>query len=133
MIMLWLDDYNMIRLCNKSVAKSLSMTSRNNIDNNTFLDIWKRPNIMKLIRKGINKFLITTGQLSFHLFLEKYWIIYFFGFYNELLEENYFYSISIHSFEWHLHLFFCPGIFMVNKPIPACGTQRSILGPLLFL
>ena len=65
----------MIKLCNKSVVKLLSIIFKNCIDTGTFSDIWKKPNIIPVHKKGdkqvVNNYRPVSLLPTFWKILEK--------------------------------------------------------------
>ena len=65
----------MIKLCNKSVVKLLSIIFKNCIDTGTFPDIWKIPNIIPVHKKGdkqvVNNYRPVSLLPTFWKILEK--------------------------------------------------------------
>ena len=65
----------MIKLCNKSVVKLLSIIFKNWIDIGTFPDFWKKPNIILVHKKGdkqiVNNYRPVSLLPTFWKILEK--------------------------------------------------------------
>ena len=65
----------MIKLCDKSIVKPLSMIFNNCIDTGTFPDIWKRSNIIPVHKKGDKQIVDNYRSVSllpiFEIILEK--------------------------------------------------------------
>ena len=65
----------MIKLCNKSVVKLLSIIFKNWIDTGTFPDIWKKPNIILVHKEGdkqiVNNYRPVSLLPTFWKILEK--------------------------------------------------------------
>ena len=63
----------MIKICDQSIVKPLSIIYRNCLNTGTFPDIWKKSNIVPVHKKGDKKFSISTDQYLFCLYVEKSW------------------------------------------------------------
>ena len=63
----------MIKICDKSLLKPLTVLFRNSIKSSCYPDIWKKSNIIPVfIKKLTNNWLKTTDQFLFYLSLVKY-------------------------------------------------------------
>ena len=62
----------LIKICDQSVVKPLSIIYQNCLNTGTFPDIWKKSNIVPVHKKG-DKSSITTDQYLFYLYAEKSW------------------------------------------------------------
>ena len=54
----------MIKICNKAIVKPLSIIYQNCIDSGTFLDLWKKSNIVPVHKKEDKQFLQNYGPVS---------------------------------------------------------------------
>ena len=63
----------MIKICDQSIVKPLSIIYQNCLNTGTFPDIWKKSNIVPVHKKGDKKFSISTDQYLFCLYAEKSW------------------------------------------------------------
>ena len=61
----------MIKLCGKSIVKSLSIIFKNCTDNGIFRDIWKKSNIILVHKKGDKQIIDNYGPVSLLLICGK--------------------------------------------------------------
>ena len=63
----------MIKTCDQSIAKLLSIIYQNCLNTGTFPDIWKKPNIVPLHSKGVKQVVNNYRPYLFCLYVEKSW------------------------------------------------------------